>query len=66
MADRDAVGVGNREADPGMRTGGGKADQVAAQVGIEDAEPVCFAGPFGQPEQRGQRDSQIRQNRTAP
>jgi hypothetical protein len=41
-----------------VRAAGGGGGQVADQGGVEGAEAVRGAGPFGQPEQGGQRQSQ--------
>jgi hypothetical protein len=60
VADGDAVGVGDRDADPAVRAGGGECGKVAAQVRVENAQSVPFAGPVREAEQRGQRENQVR------
>ena len=39
------------EAPLAVRAGGGRCGEVADQGGVEGAEAVRGAGPFGQPEQ---------------
>jgi hypothetical protein len=65
MADGDAVWVGDRNAESTVRAGSGEGGQVAAQVRVENTEPVSFAGSFREPEQHGQRENQVSQDRTA-
>jgi len=60
MADGGAVGVGDRDAYPAVRAGGGEFGKVTAQVRVENTQSVPFAGPFREAEQRGQRENQVR------
>ena len=53
------MGVGDRDAQPGPWAAGGGNGQLAAQVGVERAEPVALSGPLGQREQGGQREDEV-------
>ena len=66
MPDRDAAGVGDRDAQLGVRAGSGEVGKVAAQVGVEDTQPVRFSGAVCEAEQSCQRDNQVRQDRARP
>src|ERR1700749_1697369 len=65
MADGYAVRVGDRDADPAVRAGCGELRELTAQIRIEDAQSVTFAGPVREAKQRGQRKNQLRQDRPA-
>ena len=66
MPDCDAVGVGDRDAQLGVRAGGGELGKVAAKVRVEDTQPVPFTRAVCEAKQSGQRESQVRQDRAAP
>ena len=66
MADRDAVGVGDGDAEGGVRAEGGGGGEGAAQGRVEGAEAVSLAGPLGQAEEGGEREHQVRQRRRGP
>src|SRR6185437_14211994 len=59
VADRDAVRARDRDAEATGGAGGGGLGQGTAQVGVERAETVAFAGPLGPAEQRRQRNHQV-------
>jgi hypothetical protein len=63
MANSDAIRVGDRDADLGVRAGGGECREVAAKVRVENTEPVAFAGSVCEAKQGGQRKNQVRQDR---
>ena len=63
VPDRDAVGVGDRDAHVGVRAGCGESGKVAAKVRVEDTQSVPFTWAVCEPKQGGQRESQIRQDR---
>jgi len=56
MADRDAIGIGDRNAESAVRADGCEDSEITAQVRVEDAKPVRFARLPRKPEQRGQRE----------
>ena len=60
MADRDAVVVGDGDAELARGAAGGDRRQVAAQGRVEWAELVALAGPAPPAEQRDERDGQVR------
>lgn len=66
MPDCDAVRIGDRDAYLGVRAGGGEFGKVAAKVRVEDAQSVPFTWAVCEAKQRGQRKSQIRQDRADP
>ena len=59
MADRDAVRVGDRDAEPGPGAANGSGGQLTAQVGVKGTEAAALTGPFGQTEQCGQWEHQV-------
>ena len=63
VGERDAVSVGDGHAEAGPRAGRCGGGEFAAQLGVERAEAVALAGPFGQPEQRGEGEHQVREPR---
>ena len=65
MADRYAVRVGDRDADPAVRADGGEFRELTAQLRVEDAEPVPFAWAVRAAKQGGQWENQFRQDRAA-
>jgi hypothetical protein len=65
MADGYAVRVGDRNADPAVRADGGEFRELTAQLRVEDAESVPFAGAVREAKQCGQRENQLRQGRGA-
>jgi hypothetical protein len=60
VADGVAIGTGDRDAGLGTRAGGRGGSQAAGERGVEQAEALDLPGPLGQPEQRQQRDDQVR------
>src|SRR4029077_1335831 len=59
VRDGYSLAVGDGGAPLAVLAAGGGGGQGAGQGGVEGAEAVPGAGPFGQPEQGGQRQGEV-------
>jgi hypothetical protein len=66
VADGDAVGVGDGDAEGGVRAAGGGGGQDAAQGRVEGAEAVSLPRAFAQAEEGGEGEDQVGQRRRGP